>query len=81
MWVWCGFNSYGGGMVGTTVNGVCEMVKRGERTGRTGRTGILPPLGVDFETALGALLRTPPPQKGEAADRRKVRKRKAGAKR
>jgi hypothetical protein len=47
---------------------------------KRGRPGILPPLGVDFETALGALLRTPPPPKGEAADKPSVRKRKAGTK-
>lgn len=43
-----------------------------------GRPGILPPLGVDFDTALGALLRTPPPLKGEATNRPK---RKAAKKR
>ena len=47
-------------------------------SGGNGRPGILPPLGVDFETALGALLRTPPPPKRDAADKPKVRKRKAG---
>ena len=43
-----------------------------------GRPGLLLPLGVDFETALGALLRTPPPPKGEATDKPRVRKREAG---
>jgi hypothetical protein len=45
---------------------------------RKGRPGLLPPLGVDFDTALGALLKTPPPPKGEATDKPKARKRKAG---
>lgn len=48
-------------------------------TARTGRPGILPPLGVDFETALGALLKTPPPPKGER-ERLKTQKPKARAK-
>jgi hypothetical protein len=49
---------------------------------RAGRPGLLPRLGVDFETTLGALLRTPPPPKGkgEATDRPKARNRKLGAK-
>jgi len=34
-------------------------------------------LGVDFETALGALLKTPPSPKGDAADKVKARKRAA----
>jgi hypothetical protein len=38
---------------------------------------MLPPLGVDFETALGARLKTPRPPKREAADKPKARKRKA----
>jgi len=46
---------------------------------RRGRPGIIPPLSVDFETALGALLRTPPPPKGAATDTPK-RKRRAGTK-
>jgi hypothetical protein len=41
---------------------------------RRGRPGIVPPLGVDFETALGALLKTPPPPKGEVADKPKLKK-------
>lgn len=54
---------------------------RSKVTGMRGRPGLLPPLGVDFDTALGALLKTPPPPKGEASEklkrgRRKVRKRK-----
>jgi hypothetical protein len=55
--------------------------QRPDRSSRTNRPGMLPPLGVDFETALGALLKTPPPPKGEAAEKRKARKRKAGRKR
>ena len=46
-----------------------------------GRPGLLPPLGVDFETALGALLKTPPPPKGGAADKPKIRKRKPATRR
>jgi len=44
-----------------------------------GRPGILPPLGVDFKTALGALLRTPPPPKGEATDKPKAARKRKGA--
>jgi hypothetical protein len=36
--------------------------------------------GPHFETALGALMRTPPPLKGEATYKPKARKRKASAK-
>jgi hypothetical protein len=35
---------------------------------------IVPPLGVDFDTALGALLRTPPPPKGEKPARKSAAK-------
>lgn len=48
---------------------------------QSGRPGILPPLGVDFETALGALLRTPPPQKAAATDKARAQKPRAKRKR
>jgi hypothetical protein len=37
-----------------------------------GRPGILPPLGVDFETALGALLRTPRPRRAKQRTNRRL---------
>ncbi len=40
--------------------------------GRGRNSAIVPPLTVDFQTALGALLKTPPPPKGEATDKPKT---------
>lgn len=58
------------------------MVKRGEPLKRKGRPGLLPPLGVNFDDALSALLKTPPPPKSEQTRKRarpsKRRKRTRG---
>ena len=57
-----------------------QMAKRQQPTrGRT--AALIPLLTVDFETALGALLRTPPPRKDEATDKTKGRKQKGAKKR
>jgi hypothetical protein len=47
-------------------------------TTQRGRPGILPPLGVDFETALGALLKTPPP--GDKSTRKVSKRKQKGGK-
>lgn len=54
------------------------MSKRKAEPRRGGRPGLLPPLGVDFDTAVSALLETPPLSK--AARDKPRRKRKAGPK-
>jgi hypothetical protein len=53
------------------------MAKREPKQPRRARPGILPPLTVDFETALGALLKTPPPPKDNKKAAKRARKRKA----
>ncbi len=47
-----------------------------EKPARGRNAAIVPPLGVDFETALGALLRTPPPPKDDKPKRVRKRKRR-----
>jgi hypothetical protein len=47
-----------------------------KRQSQPGRPGLLPPIGVDFDTALDALLKTPPPPKAEKPTRKKAAKKR-----
>jgi hypothetical protein len=49
---------------------VMPMTKR-EKPARGRNAAIVPPLTVDFKTALGALLQTPPPPKASTKPRRR----------
>ena len=51
-----------------------HMSRKSVQVQRKGRPGLLPPLGVDFKTALGALLKTPPPPAGNKATRKAAQK-------
>jgi hypothetical protein len=53
-----------------------KMAKKNIDAPKRGRPPILPPLGVDFDTALGALLKTPPPPKGEKPTRKRAGKKR-----